>query len=307
MKTKKIKFYLFLLLSSFLLSCTKNSFAEQPVSEICKAFNEPATKSVLVVAHRADWRNAPENSLQGIQNCIDMGVDMVEIDLKRTKDGHLILMHDKTINRTTTGKGKPEDYTLAELRQFRLKNGVGHKTRHLIPTLEEVMNLCKGKIMVNIDKGYDYFKEAFAILEKTGTVHQCIMKASLPYEQVKAENGEVLDKMIFMPVIDLNKDNAESMIDSYLEHMKPQAFELVFSNDSPEIQRLIKKVRDSGSRIFIDSLWPELCGGHDDDRAVELHQPDQSWDWIIGQGAKLIQTDRPALLLKHLKERSLHN
>ena len=54
-------------------------------------------------------------------------------------------------------------------------------------------------------KGYDYFKEAYAILEKTGTVHQCIMKAGLPYDQVKAENGEVLDRMIFMPVIEFTQ------------------------------------------------------------------------------------------------------
>ena len=91
-----------------------------------------------------------------------------------------------------------------------------------------------------------------------------------------------------------------------LPSTKPQAFELVFNNDSPEVQRLIKKVRDSGAKIFINSLWPELCGGHDDDRAVELHQPDESWGWIIDQGAKLLQTDRPALLLQYLKEKKLH-
>lgn len=291
---------------SLLLTVFLTVSAQGHVAEIEKNFQESAKKSVLVVSHRADWRNAPENSLQAIQNCIDMGADMVEIDLKRTKDGYLILMHDKTINRTTTGKGKPEDYTLEELLQFQLKSGTGHNTRHRVPTLEEVMTLCKGKIMVNIDKGYDYFKEAYAILKKTGTVHQCIMKASLPYEQVKAENGDVMDKMIFMPVIDLGKDKAEAMIDSYLRHMKPQAFELVFSNDGPEVQRLIKKIRDSGAKIFINSLWPELCGGHDDDRAVELHQPDQSWGWIIDQGAKLIQTDRPALLLEYLRSKKLH-
>mgnify|MGYP000758551133 FL=1 len=235
-----------------------------------------------------------------------MGADMVEIDLKKTKDGHLVLMHDKTIDRTMTGTGSPDEYTLAELKAMRLRNGAGIKTRHQIPTFEEVMNLCKGKIMVNVDKGYDYFKDAYEVLKKTGTVDQCIMKASLPYERVKAENGEVLDKMIFMPVVQLHKESAEATIDGYLEHMKPQAFELVFNNDSPEVQRLIKKVRDSGAKIFINSLWPELCGGHDDDRAVELHQPDESWGWIIDQGAKLIQTDRPALLLQYLKEKKLH-
>lgn len=56
-----------------------------------------------------------------------MGVDMVEIDLKKTKDGHLVVMHDKTINRTMTGKGNAEDYTLAELKAMRLKNGAGCK------------------------------------------------------------------------------------------------------------------------------------------------------------------------------------
>lgn len=263
-------------------------------------------KSVLVVSHRADWRNAPENSLQAIKNCIDMGVDMVEIDLKKTKDGHLILMHDKTINRTTTGKGKPEDYTLAELRKFYLRSGTGHPTAHVIPTFEEVMKLCKGKIMVNVDKGYNYFKEVYAILEKTETVNQCIIKASLPYETVKAENGDIMKKMIFMPVVVLTKNNADSIIDSYIAHMKPTVYELVFDNDGPRVRQLIKKVHDSGSLIFINSLWPELCGGHDDDRAVEQKQPDEAWGWIIGQGAKLIQTDRPLLLLKYLEKKGLH-
>ena len=245
--------------------------------------------------------------MQAIQNCIDMGVDVIEIDLKKTKDGHLILMHDKKIDRTTTGKGYPADYTLEELRQFRLKSGTGHKTAHLIPTLEEVMSLCKGKILVNIDKGYDYFKDVYAVLKETGTVQQCIIKAGLPYEQVKAENGDVLDKVIFMPIVQLHKDGAEAVIDSYQTHMKPAAYELVFDSDSPEILNLIKKVRNTGSNLFINSLWPELCGGHDDDRAVELHQPDESWGWIIGQGAKLIQTDRPALLLEYLREKKLHD
>ena len=262
------------------------------------------THSVLVVSHRADWRNAPENSLQAIKNCMAMGVDMVEIDLKKTKDGQLILLHDKTIDRTTTGKGNPEDYTLAELRQFRLRNGAGHKTDHVIPTFEEVMTLCKGKILVNVDKGYDYFKDAYAILEKTGTVQQCIMKAGLPYEQVRKENGEVLEKMIFMPVINLHKDGAETIIDGYMKNLKPVAYELVFDNDGEEVQRLIKKVRDSGAKIFINSLWAELCGGHYDDRAVEQNEPDESWGWIIGQGVKLIQTDRPQQLLKYLREKT---
>ena len=287
-----------------LLACGEKQTIHTVIQPIVNITDALSSDDVLVVSHRGDWRNAPENSLQAIRNCIDMGIDMVEIDLKKTKDGHLILMHDKTIDRTTTGKGRPEDYTLAELKAFRLRGGAGHKTRHRIPTFEEVMELCKGKIMVNVDKGYDYFKEAYAVLEKTGTVGQCIVKSDLPYEQVKAEHGEVLDKMVFMPVIKLHEEGAEEIIDGYLTNMKPAAFELGFDNDGPEVQRLIQKVRASGARIFINSLWPELCGGH---RAVELGEPEESWGWIVGQGTKLIQTDRPALLLEYLRAKGLHD
>lgn len=289
------------------LCCGWGMNAQNKVSEIRENLLNGNPEQVLVVSHRADWRNAPENSLQAIQNCIDMGADMVEVDLKKTKDGHLILMHDRLINRTMNGKGEAKDFTLEELKKLRLKNGAGIKTRHLVPTLEEALLLCKGKVMINLDKGYDYFKEAYEVLEKTGTVDHCIIKASLPYEQVKKENGDVLDKMIFMPVINLCKEGAEEMIDDYLKHMKPAAFELVFKEDTKEVRRLIKKVHDSGACIFINALWPELCGGHDDDRAVELNEPDKSWGWIISQGAKLIQTDRPALLLDYLKKTGHHN
>lgn len=269
-------------------------------------FKVSPSEEILVVSHRADWRNAPENSIQAIQNCINMGVDMIEIDLKRTKDGHLILMHDKTLNRTTTGKGSPEDYTLYEIKELFLKAGHGQKTRHKVPTFEEVMLLCKGKVMMNVDKGYEYFKEAYAILEKTGTVNQCVIKSSHSYDKVVKENGDVLKKVLFMPIVHIDKEGAEQIIDDYIANLKPVAFELVFKDDSPEVLRLIKKVRDSGAKIWINTLWPELCGGHDDDRAVELKEPEESWGWVINQGAKLIQTDRPALLLDYLRVNRLH-
>ena len=99
-----------------------------------KLFN-PQSKSVLVVSHRGDWRNACENSLEAIENAVQMGVDIVEVDLARTKDGHLILMHDQTLDRTTTGKGKVEDHTLAEIKDLRLRNGCHIKTIYKVPTL----------------------------------------------------------------------------------------------------------------------------------------------------------------------------
>ena len=148
---------IFLLCTVFVLS------AQESAKTLVVDLKSHETKKVLVVAHRGDWRNAPENSLQAFQNCIAMGVDMIEIDLKMTKDNQLVIMHDNTIDRTTDGKGKVSDYTLAELRKFHLKNGLGRVTFHPIPTLEEVLELTKGKILINIDKGYDYFQEVYKL------------------------------------------------------------------------------------------------------------------------------------------------
>lgn len=278
----------------------------QHLNEILSDLAAPAKQSVLVVSHRGDWRNAPENSLQAFQNCIDMGVDMVELDLKKTKDGELILMHDNTLNRTTNGTGKPEDFTLAELKELRLKNGAGCLTRHKIPTLRETMLLCKGKILVNVDKGYEYFEDVQKILEETGTANQCVVKEKIPYQTIKEQHGDILDKAIFMPKADLCKPEAESIIDSYLQNEKPLAFEVRFSQVNDKVFELIKKLNDNGIKVFVNALWPAQNAEHDDDRAVELKQPDESWGWLIQQGFKLIQTDRPALLLDYLRAKKLH-
>lgn len=291
---------------SLLCMLTSVSFAQSNLKEILKNFNKPAKENVMVVSHRGDWRNAPENSIQAFQNCIDMGVDMVELDLKKTKDGVLVLMHDKKIDRTMNGKGFPENYTLDSLKMLRLKNGVGCKTRHQIPTFREVMELCKGKIMVNVDKGYEYFEDVQKILEETGTANQCVVKEKIPYQTIKEQHGDILDKVIFMPKADLCKPEAESIIDSYLLNEKPLAFEVRFSQVNDKVFELIKKLNDNGIKVFVNALWPAQNAEHDDDRAVELKQPDESWGWLIQQGFKLIQTDRPALLLDYLRAKKLH-
>lgn len=77
---------------TLLLSVVWSLSAQDKALAIRNNLLQEGNNSVLVVAHRADWRNAPENSVQAIRNCIEMGVDMVEIDLKKTKDGHLIFM-----------------------------------------------------------------------------------------------------------------------------------------------------------------------------------------------------------------------
>ena len=276
--------------------------AQQRVTDLVRDLKDPNSQKVTVIAHRGDWRNAPENSLQAFKNCIAMGVDMIEIDLKKTKDGHLVLMHDETIDRTTNGKGRPSDYTLAELRQFRLKNGLGRVTPHPIPTLEEVLQLTSGKILINIDKGYDYFQEVYVLLQATGTTDQVVIKSSHPYEKVKAENGDVLDKVIYMPIVNLEQPDAAQRIQAF-EAIHPVAIECVFQGVTPDVLSLMKQIQQNGTKIWLNSLWPSLNAGHDDDRAVDEEDPDGSWGWLLEQGATLIQTDRPAELIHYLDQK----
>ncbi|MBR0338647.1 MAG: glycerophosphodiester phosphodiesterase family protein, partial [Alistipes sp.] len=77
--------------------------AESRTDKLLRELRDPKSDYVFVISHRADWRNFPENSLEAIESAIQMGVDIVELDVHRTADGELVICHDKTINRTTNG------------------------------------------------------------------------------------------------------------------------------------------------------------------------------------------------------------
>lgn len=263
---------------------------------------DPMQLKPLVCAHRGDWRNTPENSIQALKNCIAMGVDVIEIDLKRTKDGQLIVMHDNTIDRTVKGKGKPEDLTLAEIKGMWLRNGTGHATKHRVPTFEELMIEAKDKILVNVDKGYTYFDEVVAVLKKTGTINQVILSITknLPFDSVKVAHPHMPRGLVLMPVIDISKPEAESVLNSYKSYPHV-VFQLDFHEDHFPLLRNIPALRQQRYGIWFNSIWPEVSGGHDDDRAVEKNQPDEAWGWLKKMKASVIQTDRPEALVNYLK------
>ena len=287
------------------LLCNLRSYSQ--VDKMIRQLRSPSDQHVMVTAHRGDWRNAPENSLQAFKLAIEMGVDIVELDLNKTKDGVVVIMHDNTIDRTTDGKGRPSDYTFAEIRKFHLKNGQGRVTRNLIPTLEEVMLLAKGKILVNLDKSYDYYNEAYQVLRTTGTLGQAIFKTDQPYEAVRKRYPAILDSIVFMPVVYLDRPGAKEIIDEYQQQIKPVAFELIFEKDSSMILHNNAFIGKHGSKIWMNSLWASLNAGHEDDLAAEEGNTKDSWDWLIAHGATILQTDRPLLMLEYLRKRQLHD
>lgn len=268
--------------------------------------NALKNNNVIISAHRCSWRTAPENSVQALKDCIEMGVDIAEFDLKRTKDGQLIVMHDKTIDRTTTGKGKPEEYTLEEIKKFKLKAATGHPTRHTIPTLEEMLTAAKGKILVNIDKGYSYFEQTMEMVRKLNITKQVIYNVSdeLPFDSLISQHGKIDSLLYLMTVVNPSNPGVDKVIDNYKSH-KRTIVQTVFASDTVRLLTKIPAIRKTNA-VWFNALWPEHSAGHDDDIAVEENKPNETWGWLISKGANIIQTDRPAELMKYLKSQKLH-
>ena len=261
--------------------------------------------SVIVVAHRADWRSFPENSLEAIQSSIDMGVDMLELDVQRTKDGVLILMHDPKLDRTTTGQGNIAETTWEEISKLNLKDHKGEVTGYKVPKLEDALLLCKDRIMINLDKADRYFDEVFALLDKTGTGNLIVMKGGQPADQVREKFGKYLDRVIYMPIVTINDEASEETINAFMEDMKPVAFELCYSNAESPVPAKLKTSLKGRSLLWYNTLWASLCAGHHDDLAVE--DPDGTYGFMIDTlGARILQTDRPQFMLEYLRSRNLH-
>jgi glycerophosphoryl diester phosphodiesterase len=267
-----------------------------------------AQNKVMVAAHRGDWRNEPENSIRGFLSAVKMGVDMVELDLEKSKDGEIIILHDHTLDRSTTGKGKPGQYTLAELKTFHLRDGLHVPTdNNVIPTLREVMLALKGKpVLVNLDHSFPFYREAYQILTETGTLDQALFKSEEPFDTLKAHYPELIGKIRYMAIADLDQPNAKAYIKRYLHEMKPWAFELSFTKDTSQILKDNAFIRKTGAKIWMNGLWPDQNAGHDDNRAYELNDPEGSWGWLIAHGASIIITDRPATMVAWLRKKGLH-
>ena len=106
---------------------------------------------VTNVAHRGASGNYPENTLIAFQKALEIGVDEIELDLYLTKDDHLVVMHDSTVDRTTDGTGAIEDLTLAEIKTLDAGRVFGEQFRgERVPTWEEALDLVRGKVRLNV-------------------------------------------------------------------------------------------------------------------------------------------------------------
>ncbi len=107
---------------------------------------------IMVIAHRGFSGAAPENTLIAFRKGIEVGSDMIELDVHLSRDGEIVVIHDETLERTTNGKGRIVDHTLQELKKLDAGSSFGPQfAGEIIPTLKEVLDLAKGRVPVNIE------------------------------------------------------------------------------------------------------------------------------------------------------------
>lgn len=293
------------------LSCNSEPQYANRAEKIVAEIHNPNSKKVVVASHRGDWRNYPENSIPAIESVIRMGVDIMELDLKMTKDSVLVLCHDRTIDRTTNGKGRVCDITYDSLMTFNLKRAHNVATDTLkMPTLRQALECCKDRIVVNVDQGYEFYDQVLAITEELGVTDQILIKGKKPLTVVNEKMAAHPHNMMYMPIIDILKPSGQKLFSEYMETgTVPLAYEVCYNQMTPEVEECAKKVVATGSKLWINTLWPSLCGGvgNDDDAAYDCKNPGEVYDQYINMGATMIQTDRPAYLIDYLRKKGLHD
>lgn len=286
------------------------------IEEILAAYHDPNGRT-MSCAHRAivslDTK-LPENSLAAVRACIEAGVDILEIDVKRTQDGVYVLCHDAGINRCTTYTGSKTvaDMTYAEMRRYDLREYTGMereiyrdaegKTEH-IPTFEEVLALVKDECMINFDQFvdlWDYRMELYALIKDAGCLPNVIFKGWHSVEQLQqwqAEIREVYGEDALMPLYSImysSDDPADhmSLVRRYAKAGVANCLEGTFSSfDSCMADGAhMGKVR-TYMRTFADLLTDSLGGNH---FCAGMHEDVLGWIGAERCGYNIIQTNNSA-------------
>lgn len=288
-----------------------NSFGE-----IMNSFKN-ANGRILSAAHRSDWRNAPENSLPAIQSAIDNGIDMVEMDVKVTSDGHLILMHDHNVDRMTNGTGDISSKTLTQIRQLRLREGQGGSgaalTEVQIPTFEEALDLCKGKILINLDHANiqnGTMDRVWELTVQKGCEGVVVLKSDEAAEKVvqwldekQAAHPEGIRPMFAMLFSDNSSADTEAVKARFTTYWNtflhsariPEMIELVSGNPNTSLLQpdILNMVRGN-TRLFFNFMWSDISAGRSDDP--------KGWNELSLKGFNVFQTDYSAELASYLKD-----
>jgi glycerophosphoryl diester phosphodiesterase len=260
----------------FLLSLISAKVVAQPPLPYSK-------HAPVVIAHRGDHVEVPENTVAAFEKAIAHGVDYVEIDLRTTKDGKLVLMHNGTVDKMTNGTGNVKDLTFAEIRQLQVKSkNPADKKVYQVPTFKEALNACKGKMYIYLDFKEADVTAAYAQIKAAGMEKSIVVYIN-KREQL-AEWQKVAPKMPLMCSLGDDVKDAASLL-AYINQTKVQVLDGRPQQYTPEMMAAAKAV---GVAIWLDVQQNE--------------EGPAAWDPALQLKVGGMQTDHPELLVQYLKK-----
>ena len=246
----------------------------------------PAAKhKFIVVAHRGDHTQVPENTLAAYENGIKNGVDFVEIDLRTTKDSVLVIMHDGSVDRMTNGKGNVSDLTYAEIRQLKVVDKTkGTGKLYDIPTFEEVLKTCKDKVGIYLDFKNASVQQAYDMIKKYGMEKQVVVYTNAPSQYVDWK------KLVpSMPLMLSMPDNIKT-VEQLKDFIGKYPLDILDGDYSDYTPALLQAAKESGLAV-----WPDIQSANED----------KNWDKALDLGFKGLQTDHPKALIEYLEKKGL--
>ena len=289
---------------------------------------------VMVVAHRAGWKvnGVPvraENSFAAIDHAATSGIEMVELDIRRSKDGVLVIMHDETLDRTTNCQGRVADWTLTALRRCRLViEGSRQVTEERVATLAEAMLHARGRVLINIDNKLEpeALIEIAALARSLDMADGVLLKLAV-WNAERLALAETITRAIgpdiaFMPILADDAVRDPAFIEEVKLTIQPPAAELVhwYRDASAPITTdggPLLSPRAQAVAIRNDAhLWintypitdrPEgmVAGGRGDYLALSTGRPEDVYGFFIERGVTIIQTDEPDALIAWLENQGL--
>ncbi len=246
----------------------------------------PAAKNKLVViAHRGNHVNVPENSLASYEEAIKSGADYVEIDLRTSKDGILMILHDATVDRMTNGQGNVADKTWAELQSLQLKNPkADDPTAYRIPEFREVLRLCKNRIYIYLDFKNADVAETWKQIQAEGMEKQIVVYLNKVPDYKKWRS--VAPQMPLMTSL-FDEVKNKDQLRYFLGQVKIEALDNIYDKE------MVQAAQSDGVSVWLDVQSPS--------------EGPEAWNNALQKGVNGIQTDQPEVLVKYLTTNGWRN
>ncbi|AKN95156.1 glycerophosphodiester phosphodiesterase [Xanthomonas oryzae pv. oryzicola] len=263
----------------------------------------------LVVSHRGCWMLAAENSIAGIDACIAHGIDMVEVDLRTTRDGQLVLMHDERVDRTTNGEGAVADLTAVQIESLHIRaEGGGAQaavTAWHPPTFAQALAAAYGKTLINLDIKAASLDQMMDEVQAAGAQRDVLMNVPLDAPASAIERAHRAGIALQVLYEQRQSQHTPEQAFRMAAAMQPAALQLMF--DDISVIDSARRISHGQIRLFVNTMSNDIASGTpmnlsgDFTDARALRAPNAIWGALRARGISMIQTDQPLQLVQYLR------